>query len=143
MRGGALALLLMPAALPAQTAESLQQNHDRMTRAEGCRQERAGDVVVCARRDDDAFRLPAQERRPPQEEAGVRSMDAHMALAGAAPGSRDQCGIFADQRRCSKADMIASGWGGGRDPLTAVGRLIGIVDAAEPPALPEGTAGPP
>lgn len=142
MRGFAAALLMWPAALPAQTAESLMAGHDRMTRSPECVGARADEVVVCARRDDDEFRVPLGVRTVPAERSDALSMDAHMAIASASPGSRDQCGIFSDQRRCSKADMVASGWGGGRDPITAMGRLVGIIDEAPPPELPAGASGP-
>jgi len=142
MRGWAVVLLAWSVALPAQTAESLLLNHDRLTRSGDCREARSDEVVVCARRDEDEFRLPLRERAAAAERSNAQSMDTHMALVASTPGSRDQCGIFADQRRCSKGDMIASGWGGGRDPITAVGRLIGVMGEPPPPDLPAGAAGP-
>lgn len=35
------------------------------------------------------------------------------------------CGMFAGQRDCNKAEMRHFGYGGGRDPVTFVGKLAG------------------
>ncbi len=82
----------------------------------------AGDdseVVVCAR-GADRYRLPLPVERPLSDRRGGMS-----AMAAITPGGR--CGVFAGERRCGKAEAAEYGYGQGRDPITAIGRIAGAV----------------
>jgi hypothetical protein len=80
-----------------------------------------GDVVVCGVRPD-RHRLPL----PRQAAAGDTAPEAS-GKSAITPNGR--CGIFAGERRCSKREALAYGYGGGRDPVSvAVGVVTAIVD---------------
>jgi hypothetical protein len=81
-----------------------------------------GDVVVCGARPD-RYRLPLPREAPasdtPSEASGMTAIT---------PSCR--CGIFAGERRCSKREALAYGYGGGRDPVSVV---IGVAKAIADP----------
>lgn len=93
-----------------------------------------GDVVVCAT-PRDRYRLPL----PVEREAATRDRrsDGGTALAAITPAGR--CGIFAGERRCSKAEARQHGYGGGRDPISVLTRLGTklIHPDAEPSTIPQ------
>ncbi len=76
-------------------------------------------IVVCGARPD-RFRLPLPAEREPL--ANSASVDRGSGTAALRPAG--DCGIFAGQRRCRKAESRAYGYGGGRDPVTFAGRLL-------------------
>ena len=80
----------------------------------------AGDIVVCgSSRDKERYRLPLPNERPAVDTRHPGDAPNGMtALTPVAP-----CGMFAGQRRCSKAEAAQFGYGKGRDPLTLVVRL--------------------
>lgn len=133
-------LLLIAALLPALPAGA--QSFDRILAAaaereaaRNCSAAGAGEVVVCGDRDrGDRFRLPL----PTDREVGEQG-----AVIGEAPAPSVQdpflsgCGIFRGQRRCSKREAEAYGYGRGRDPVTLVGRLVTVL------ADPDAEIGPP
>lgn len=77
------------------------------------------EVVVCARKQD-SYRLPLPAERAASDLAPTRG-DAGRAIAAMTPTGR--CGIFAGERRCSKAEAAHYGYGGGRDPITVLTKL--------------------
>jgi len=98
-------------------------------------------IIVCGKsearkaREKQLYRLPLHEEAP----TGERTRG-EVARATIDPGNNAPCGIFAGQRRCSKAESRAFGYGAGRDPLTVLlkaGRLAldGDADVSEPAAL--------
>ncbi|KQM67920.1 hypothetical protein ASE75_03330 [Sphingomonas sp. Leaf17] len=76
-------------------------------------------IVVCGARPD-RFRLPLPAEREPL--ANAASVDRGSGTAALRPSG--DCGIFAGQRRCRKAESLGYGYGGGRDPVTFAGRLL-------------------
>jgi hypothetical protein len=128
------------ARLPAQTAtEALARAH-ALTAADACAASGVEDIVVCARdaeRDARRYRLPLPEERDP--DVGARPpVGEALPAAAETPGKRG-CGILAGQRRCSNAERLESGYGGGRDPLTAaimLGTLLLDPDADVSPPAP-------
>lgn len=119
--------LLIVGLLPALPAQA--QSFDRILAAAAereaarqCSTADSGEILVCGDRDRDArFRLPLPTAREVGEEG---------ALIGEVPAPSVQdpflsgCGIFRGQRRCSKREAEAYGYGRGRDPVTLVGRLV-------------------
>lgn len=137
-------LLLLAALFPALPAQA--QSFDRILAAaaereasRSCSTAGAGEVVVCGDRDRaDRYRLPL----PTLREAGEQG-----AVVGEVPAPSVQdpflsgCGIFRGQRRCSKRDAEAYGYGRGRDPVTLAGRLVTVLvdpdaDIGPPPTVP-------
>lgn len=81
------------------------------------------DIVVCADHRD-RYRLPLPAERPAPEDF----VDHARGIAVLTPPGR--CGMFAGEHRCRKAEMRLYGYGGGRDPVTVLGRLARtVVDA--------------
>ncbi|MDR6850132.1 hypothetical protein J2X47_002040 [Sphingomonas sp. BE270] len=78
----------------------------------------ADEIVVCGRRRDQ-YRLPLREEPAPDADA-ARGAEAS-GLSAITPSGR--CGIFAGERRCSKREAAAYGYGNGRDPITLLTRL--------------------
>ncbi|WP_156457945.1 hypothetical protein [Sphingomonas sp. Leaf412] len=79
-----------------------------------------GDVIVCGTRPN-RHRLPLPVERDAPASAEASGMSA------LTPARR--CGIFAGERRCSKREARAYGYGGGRDPVRVVARAVrAIVD---------------
>lgn len=123
-------LLLIAALLPAAPAQS--QSFDRILAAaaereatRNCTAAGAGEVVVCGDRDrGDRYRLPLPTVREVGEQGAVVG-------EAAAPSVQDPflsgCGMFRGQRRCSKREAEAYGFGRGRDPVTLVGRLVAVL----------------
>jgi hypothetical protein len=107
---------------------------------EECRSSSTGEVVVCADRDGDRYRLPLpDEREPGGASAHVRG---EIPRASAENPSAGGCGLFQGQRHCSKADALRYGYGGGADPLSfalKLGKALFDPDAnlAPPPPLPQ------
>jgi hypothetical protein len=86
------------------------------------------EIIVCSRRDDpERHRLPMRDERGPAYGRGNVRGEVPRASAESNPSA--PCGIFEGQRRCSKAEMREYGYYGGRDPITAVTRVIeSVVD---------------
>ena len=119
-------LCCWPAATPAQTGERTFKLEPLLPR--GCAGSGTGDeVVVCGRAEPDTrYRLPLpSERAPSVIRDGVPGGMAALTPTGA-------CGIFAGQRRCSKAEASAYGYGDGRDPVSVAGKLLTLL--ADPDA---------
>jgi hypothetical protein len=120
---------LLPIALVCLTAPAQSQSIDRILAAaaerdaaRNCTPASNDEVIVCGDRDrGDRYRLPLPSVRNPAE-AG--------AVAGEVPPPSIEnpflfgCGIFRGQRRCARREAEAYGYGGGRDPVTVLGRLI-------------------
>lgn len=133
--GGAALLAAWPGPGGAQTRPRAGEDAVAAARrlfSTGCGTGEAGDIVVCGRSESDRQRVPPSPRRP-ERGAGGAVVENEMANAFAPAGARHECGIFAGQRRCSKADMERSGWGGGRDPFTVARRIIGGPDSVVDP----------
>ncbi len=122
MRRTMIAILLLPS-LPAQgqSIDRILAAAAERRKARGCAVDERDDITVCAR-DDRRHRLPLRTERSPLETGAV---------AGEAPRATATdpflkgCGIFRGQNaRCSRREAAAYGYGGGRDPVTLVGRLI-------------------
>lgn len=107
----------------AQSIDTILAAAARSEASTTCREtEEDGTILVCGRRDrSDRYRLPLPTQRAPGEIGAV---------AGEVPPPRVDspylggCGMFAGQRRCSRRESEAYGYGRGRDPVTLVGRLI-------------------
>lgn len=85
-----------------------------------CDKRSAGeDIVVCGRTKD-RYRLPLPaERESSDARAPGEAPDGMATLTSAA-----RCGIFAGERRCSKREAALYGYGGGRDRITVVTKLV-------------------
>lgn len=137
-------LFLIAALLPALPAQA--QSFDRIlaaaaerAAARDCSAGEAGEIMVCGDRDrGERFRLPL----PTAREVGEQG-----AVAGEVPAPSTQdpflsgCGMFRGQRRCSRREAEAYGYGRGRDPVTLVGRLVTAVvdpdaELSPPPTVP-------
>lgn len=92
--------------------------------ATGCGSSDNDAIVVCgSRRGDERYRVPPSDAGA---QPGARHRgDAPSAMLGITPFA--PCGIFEGQRRCSKKEMEAYGYGQGRDPITIAGKLIGAI----------------
>jgi hypothetical protein len=98
---------------------------EKMVASRSCGSDAAeGEVVVCGtRRSDERFRVPPSED---SSQPGARHRgDAPPPVAGIT--STAPCGIFQGQRACSKQEMLDAGYGGGRDPITLAGKVIGAL----------------
>lgn len=137
-------LFLIAALLPTLPAQA--QSFDRIlaaaaerAAARDCSTGEAGEIVVCGDRDrGERYRLPLPT---------VREVGEQGAVAGEVPAPSTQdpflsgCGMFRGQRRCSKREAEAYGYGRGRDPVTLVGRLVTVLvdpdaDLGPPPTVP-------
>lgn len=77
------------------------------------------EIVVCGAAAD-RYRLPLpdeRESRPPERARG------ELLPATEAFVSPGRCGIFAGDRRCSKAEAAQFGYGNGHDPLSVLVKL--------------------
>lgn len=117
-----IAALLLPLPVQAQSFDRILAAAAERDAARNCSSAGAGEIVVCGDRDRDTrYRLPL----PTVREAGEQG-----AVIGEVPSPSVQdpflsgCGIFRGQRRCSKQEAEAYGYGRGRDPVTLVGRLV-------------------
>lgn len=120
---------LLPIALVCLTVPAQGQSIDRILAAaaerdaaRNCTPVSNDEVIVCGDRDrGDRYRLPLPS---------VRNLAEAGAVAGEVPPPLIEspflsgCGIFRGQRRCARREAEAYGYGGGRDPVTALGRLI-------------------
>lgn len=129
-------LLVVPSMANADPVEQALAR-TRALLADPCKKGTSDEIVVCARRSsDDAYRLPLVE----DDDAGF---DTHARRGEVPNASADRlngkgCGIFEGQRRCSKAEMRAYGYGGGLDPFSLLLKLGTILadpdaDVAQPP----------
>jgi len=137
-------LFLIAALLPALPAQA--QSFDRIVAAAAeraaardCSTREAGEIVVCGDRDrGERYRLPLPT---------VREVGEQGAVIGEVPAPSTQdpflsgCGMFRGQRRCSKREAEAYGYGRGRDPVTLVGRLVTVLvdpdaEVGPPPTVP-------
>lgn len=124
----------------AQESEAAQEMADAaksLTRVSDCTSGdtlHSDDVVVCGRRNrNDRFRLPLKDADA-STTAGQRYRG-EVPRASTATNPLQPCGLFEGQRRCRKSEAREYGYGGGRDPLSAivtVGRAILAPDAAIP-----------
>lgn len=81
-----------------------------------------GDEVVVRARNSNRYRLPL----PIERKVDVGAGDAPAsAVAAITPTGR--CGLFAGERRCNTAEAARYGYGGGRDPVTLLGKLATAV----------------
>lgn len=142
-------LAVMPIAALAQAPGStgeMMDNARRMTALSTCPGQpisTGGDsIIVCATKDKrERYRLPFRG-----EGSGPAALiRGETPRASAEVHSTAPCGIFEGQRRCRKAEALYYGYGGGRDPLSAIaglGTLLldGDADVAPPPALPRAAA---
>jgi hypothetical protein len=137
MRLGLITLLLVAAAQPAlaQTIEPAQVDVRLTLLSHRCgSNENTTDIVVCGRNDSQRFRLPFPDER---EGSGDDIVRGEIPRASLYSGSSTGCGIFNGQRPCSKSEAADRGYGGGRDPITFLGRLFTkVVD-------PDSDTGPP
>ncbi len=133
-----IATLLLATALlapPAQSIDSILAAAAKREAERGCTPAGKDELIVCGDRDaGERYRLPLPTERS-SEEMG--------AVIGEVPRQSTQdpflsgCGPFRGQRRCSRKEAEAWGYGRGRDPVTLVGRLVtGLVD-------PDAEIGPP
>lgn len=129
-------IVAMPFPAHAETAEQALARTRAML-ADPCKQAGSDEIVICGSRSSgDAYRLPLME----DDDAGL---DTHARRGEVPNASADRlngngCGIFEGQRRCSKAEMLRYGYGGGLDPfsmLLKLGTLLADPDAdvAPPP----------
>jgi len=119
MAPGLLLLLALPA---GQSVDRILAAAAEREVARNCTPARDNELVICGDPDRGTrYRLPLPRATSPAE-AG--------AVAGEAPRASAEdpflsgCGIFRGQRRCSKREAEAYGYGAGRDPVTLVGRLV-------------------
>ena len=106
------------------TAEEAFARSRVLPSLDSCKSDRAGnEVIVCGRRgEEDRYRLPRTGGDDPI--ARYRRVPGEIPRASAEPPSFAPCGIFQDQRRCGKQESLDYGYGGGRDPLTVLGKLV-------------------
>lgn len=130
-------LLVLPSPVLAETAEQALAR-TRALLADPCRQSVADEIVICgSRSSESAYRLPLQE---------IADLDSRARRGEVPNASADRlngngCGIFEGQRRCSKAEMLRYGYGGGLDPISVLLKLGTILadpdaDVAPPPRSP-------
>jgi len=104
------------------TAEQVMAKARQLTAPASCDATGSADeIVVCARRAGDGYRVPAStDGGAPGDLRG---------RAGEVPGASPErlaggpCGIFAGERRCGKAEAKLYGYDGERNPI---GVLVGI-----------------
>lgn len=104
----------------AQVVEQAIARARAMTGAKGCAVD-AGtnerDAIVCASRAaTDRYRLPLPVDRSTDPVGGPVKGEPMSGAAALVPFA--ECGPFAGQRSCSKAEAWRYGYGGGRDPLS-------------------------
>lgn len=128
------------------TAEQALAKYGKVTAAPECAAGSLGDeIIVCGSRGDgeaDRYRLPLPVEGDANRRAGNRRGEAPG--ASLEPTVLGPCGIFQGQRRCSKAEAATDGYGGGRDPLSALMKLGTRLadpdaDVEEPAPLPDRT----
>lgn len=107
------------------TAEQVMAKAGQVTAPARCdRTGRGEEIVVCARRAGDRYRVPGStDGGAPGDNRG---------RAGEVPGASPErlaggpCGIFAGERRCGKAEAKLYGYDGKRNPISV---LVGIGEA--------------
>lgn len=90
-----------------------------------CETDAGNDVVVCGGTRD-RYRLPLPRQSDPDTDYGVRG-GTGSGVAAITPAGR--CGLFAGERRCGKAEAVQYGYGGGRDPVSVLVKLVAAPDA--------------
>lgn len=135
MSVGLFLLLALPAGVAGQSVDRILAAAAEREARRNCTAARDNEVVVCGDPDRNArYRLPLPRTKSPAEEGAVAGEPAR---ASTQDPFLSGCGIFRGQRRCGKAEAEAYGYGGGRDPVTLVGRLVTkLVD-------PDAEVGPP
>ena len=100
---------------------------ERLSVARPCvRNTDSGDVIVCGRRNN-PDRLPLAKETA---KTTVRTAtDLPGGMAALTPSGR--CGLFQGERRCVKAEALDYGYGGGRDPISVLTRIVGKVIGPE------------
>lgn len=141
---GVLAIGLLAATpVSAQTAAAAIDRAKALTSVAPCAAAPAApdaSVVVCARKSaDERYRLPLPVERDPLTGSEPVRGEPRSASSVLVPFA--DCGPFAGQRTCSKAEARLYGYGGGRDPLTVGLKLFTLLiapdaDIAPPPELP-------
>lgn len=127
-------VLALPSPVLAETAEQALAR-TRALLADPCKQARGDEIVICGSRSPgDAYRLPLQE----DADLDSRARRGEVPNASADRLNGNGCGIFEGQRRCSKAEMLRYGYGGGLDPISFLLKLGTILadpdaDVAPPP----------
>lgn len=105
-----------------QTAEEVAARARRLTSVDDCLALRDDDeIVVCGRRDTSRYRVPPSNSQTLPGDLRARAGEIPSASADRLAGGR--CGIFAGERQCSKAEALQYGYGGGKDPVTALMRI--------------------
>ena len=116
-----LSLLLIAVQFAAPGSEPIEEQRILPQLDRCSRSEEEDEIVVCGRRNaGDRYRIPENFRDEPEPGRPVR---------GTGTAALDDkpfapCGIFEGQRRCNKADSAEFGYGRGRDPITAAGKII-------------------
>ena len=101
-----------------QSADSAVSNAIRAVASPGCSSDVGnGEIVVCGK-DQNRFRIPKELRTDQPASAVIRS---RVALDA---NDRAPCGLFQGERRCRKSEAAQYGYGGGRDPITFIARVI-------------------
>lgn len=145
-----VALLLVGIALSdpatAQTAAAAIDRAKTLTTAEPCTPTSAApdaSVVVCASKSaSERYRLPLPVERDPLAGTGAVRGEPRSAASVLVPFA--DCGPFAGQRNCSKAEARLYGYGGGRDPLTVGLKLLTrLIDPDAELGPPPATTRPP
>ncbi|MBD8677086.1 hypothetical protein [Sphingomonas sp. CFBP 13720] len=123
MRRSMMAMTVMIAGLAsAQSIDRILAAAAQRDAADGCKPQSDDAILVCGDRDrGDRYRLPLPVERDPDEAGAVAGEPARTSVESP---YLNGCGVFAGQRRCSKREAAAYGYGGGRDPVTLVGRLV-------------------
>ncbi len=84
----------------------------------------ANEIVICGRHDDSRYRLPLPDERESADAGPVRG---EAPRAGLIDGRPAACGIFAGERRCRNSEAAQFGYGGGRNPISVLGKLATLL----------------
>lgn len=109
----------------AQAVEQAIQQARALTGAQSCATDNGepGDTIVCAARSaSDRYRLPLPVDSGTDPVGGPVKGEPMSGAAALVPFA--ECGPFAGQRSCSKAEARRYGYGGGRDPLSFGAKLL-------------------
>ncbi len=117
-----VALLGLAAPVQGQSIDRILVAAAERDAARNCGPAGQDELIVCGDRDAGArYRLPLPTVRNPAEAGAV--------IGEIPPPSVENpflsgCGLFRGQRRCAQREAEAHGYGGGRDPVTLIGRLV-------------------
>lgn len=138
--GFLLALIASGPVRAEPVAEAAVDRLRAMILADGCSDASdRGEIVVCGRRTvDDKYRLPL----PTEPAVGGGPVQGEVPNASPDRLASGSCGIFKGDRRCSKAESLLDGYGGGRNPLNVIMKLMTLfgdpdADMTPPPPLPK------